>query len=245
MQVEIKSGHRRQLPTGRSIARILRGVFKRQLGEVQSLGYLSSWTQPMVEMLLEPVRRYYLSGARDAAKRLRRKKSALYLTKASLVERIVPSFDVWNVKVEEAVRRATFAFCQSTNDTSVMLLSKALVKLREELIAGLKEGEATKKLTRRVNAIFADPERARVIAHSEASRATHHGQLMLAEESGIVRGKRWLASADACDICLPLAARGEIPLDEPFAVIGRGPYSHVMFPPAHPNCMCAMEDVIK
>lgn len=136
----------------------------------------------------------------------------------------------------EAVDRLTFDFCDATNQTSKERLDAALAKLHEELAQGLEEGEVYARLTRRVAGIFADPTRASAIAMTESSRALHAGQFLMAQESGIVKGKEWLASADACDLCSPLSGK-QVGLHEDFAVDGGGTYARIPYPPRHPHCM--------
>jgi len=102
-------------------------------------------------------------------------------------------------------------------------------------------------LTKRVNAVFnnASSYRAERIARTEASRALHLGQRMEAQDSGVVKGYRWLLSADVCPICVDIAANmPEIPLDGKFGTVGTGVYSDVWAPPAHPNCMCTITEIL-
>jgi hypothetical protein len=147
-----------------------------------------------------------------------------------------PDFDVFNPRVLEAIRQAVFQFADSTNRTSTVALAKIGSALREALATGLEQGESLAFITARVQEIFDDPNRALMIAATESSRAVHAGQLIAARESGVVAGKRWLASADACDLCLPLDGK-EVPLDEDFAVDARGgPYARIPHPPRHPHC---------
>lgn len=153
------------------------------------------------------------------------------------------SFDVFNPRVLEAVDRLTFDFCAETNRTSVERIDLALRALRRELAGGLEEGEAYLRLTRRVLNIFASPARAAAIGMTEPSRAMHAGQLLMAKDSGVVKGKRWLASSDACPLCLSLNGI-VVGLDEDFAVVGKGPYSRVPHAPAHPHCMCTWTEVL-
>lgn len=149
-------------------------------------------------------------------------------------------FDVFNLRVLDFVRWWTYVFCDATNRTSQESVAVATGKLRLELGEGLEQGEAMINLTRRVQSIFVDPARAHMIAMSEASRAMHGGQLLAARDTGVVAGFQWLASSDACDLCLELDGK-EVALDTPFAVdVGRGPYSIVLHPPRHPHCMCTV-----
>ncbi len=153
-------------------------------------------------------------------------------------------FAVFNSRVVEFIRTWTFAFCDSTNETSQHSVNVAVHKLRQELAEGLSRGETAQNLTRRVAKIFQDPQRAHAIAATETARAQHGGQLLAAKESGVVRGLRWLASSDACSRCLALDGK-EVPLGEPFAVDpGGGPYAVVTHPPRHPLCQCSVVEVL-
>lgn len=76
------------------------------------------------------------------------------------------------------------------------------------------------------------------------SRAYHAGQELAAKQSGVVAGKRWLASSDACERCLALDGK-VVALGEPFIVLPEGgPYATVMYPPLHPKCQCSWTEVL-
>lgn len=152
-------------------------------------------------------------------------------------------FDLFNPRILTAVDAALFAFCDATNETSIVKLEDAISWLRHEIKEGLAHGEALKGLSARVYQIFDDPNRAGTIAQTEASRAVHGGQFIAAQEHGVKR-KRWVVSSDACDLCKECAARGDIPLDEPFHVDPKGgPYAMMNYPPAHPHCYCTWTPV--
>jgi hypothetical protein len=139
-----------------------------------------------------------------------------------------------------------FDFCQATLDTALTDARRAYQGLRAELIAGLEGGETNRELAARVRGVFLDPYRAARIATSEAQRAVHAGQIEYAKETGVVKAKKWLASSDACPLCLELGSMGPVDLDTPFYVhhTGSPAYRMVMHPPAHPFCMCSMTEVI-
>lgn len=84
--------------------------------------------------------------------------------------------------------------------------------------------------------------RAATIARTEASRAMHAGQYEYGKLMGAT-GVEWLASADACKLCLSLNGQKR-KYGEPFYVWPKAPpeYRNVYFPPAHPNCVCAASD---
>jgi hypothetical protein len=160
--------------------------------------------------------------------------------------------DEWSVvnpHIVHAIGRQAYDFCKSTNESTSLSLDKAINLLREELAEGIIEtGEALPEITKRVNSIFdkAEKRKAREIAQTETSRAVHTAQETAAIASGVVTGWRWVASADACDICLAIAARTPtVKLGQPFAVIGHNPtYSHIKGPPAHPHCNCTVVEIL-
>jgi hypothetical protein len=188
----------------------------------------------------DDMRRYVLPAGEVFGKAAR---AGHVVTKAADVR---VDFDLFNPRVLDAVDAAAFRFCRETMETATAELGTALTDLRHLLKRGLGRGEALRLLAKRVHEIFADPTRAYRIAVTESSRAQHAGQLMAAKDSGVVKKKAWLASSDACDLCLELEERGPIGLDEPFYVDMRGgPYATVLAPPAHPYCYCVLTDEIE
>ncbi len=147
-------------------------------------------------------------------------------------------FAVFDRNVPEAAQDLALKFCESTNETTSLELDDALSKVRDEVGRGAIEGDTRTELTNRINEIFdkAEGSRAETIARTEASRAAHMGELMSAKESGVVRMKKWLASSDACPLCDDVAAKGAIPIEEPFTTTD---YGDVNGPPLHPNCQCS------
>jgi hypothetical protein len=150
-------------------------------------------------------------------------------------------WEVVNPNTEQAIWDAALAFSESMNATTSDDLNNALERTRAALIEGVVEhGETIPQLTKRVNAIFdgAEKWRARRIAQTETSRAVHAAQEQSAIQSGVVTGWKWLASSDACPMCLAIAARAPVVhIGDAFAVIGTDPhYSNIKHPPAHPHC---------
>jgi hypothetical protein len=92
-------------------------------------------------------------------------------------------------------------------------------------------------MTERVEKVFdeADESRAETIAKTETSRARHAAEIETAKESGVVKGKKWLKSADCCPACDAMTEK-TIPLDQPYTTTDYGP---VGGPPLHPNCACS------
>lgn len=152
-------------------------------------------------------------------------------------------FSVMPAKIKEATRKLTLQFAQSTLDTTDMRVNAALKAVRQSIADGLTEGEAVTTIADRINEVFTDlnEDHANLIAQTETQRAVHLGQKIAAQESGIVKGWKWLASSDACPICLDLDGK-EIAIDDDTffdATYGDGDQ-----PPAHPNCECTMLEII-
>jgi ElaB/YqjD/DUF883 family membrane-anchored ribosome-binding protein len=94
--------------------------------------------------------------------------------------------------------------------------------------------------------------RAEMIARTESAYAYSEGRLEAMKESGVVIGKRWLLSPDACEFCEAAGrtfGQKTIPVDTPFYTVGttlkgtRGgtmqlTYRDVQGAPLHPNCRC-------
>lgn len=252
-------GHGRRIPQGNAMERELKEIFREQkkqsLREFKgAIVYLAkaaafllpgdsraffdprTWTEKMVPRMAPLWGAVMNEGINDVAERLTARVGT------------VPIIDPLSIKISEAVNGATLIFCETTNAATSLQLDLALGKVREELAAGLLTPDNTlPALTKRVNAVFnqASSYRAERIARTEASRAVHLGQRMEAAESGVVRGYRWLLSADACPICQAIKqSMPEIALDGKFAQIGTGDYSDIWAPPAHPNCMCTITEIL-
>lgn len=217
---------------------------------------LAHWRGPMAEALLPALLPFFERGGRQTMNRLalaaadrtggkayaHRSGKAWAVTKA-LAAGLSLGWDVFNPRVYDALRELVLDLCAATLETSALEANRAVEETRRNLTEGLGAGETSKDLAERLGDIFA-PERAQTIAATEASRALHGGQVLAAKESGIVKGKVWLASADACKKCLALNGK-EVGLDEAFAVErGGGPYSVILHPPYHPRCFCGMTESI-
>jgi len=110
--------------------------------------------------------------------------------------------------------------------------------IRDELATGLQHGEPVAAIAERIRLTGFSPKRATTIAQTESSRAMHAGQAIAARELGVTKWT-WLASSDACDICLSLDGK-TVQIGEPFYVwpTGNPAYRVVYHAPAHPHCYC-------
>lgn len=109
-----------------------------------------------------------------------------------------PFFEGVRPHVLDTIRTQVYEFVQATMETSALGVADAIEEFRRTLAEGTERGEGVKLINRRVQEIFQDPYRAARIGQTEASRASHSGQLWAAKESGVVSTKYWVASSDAC-----------------------------------------------
>lgn len=253
-EADSKGGHRRRLPHGRNLKVMLVNFFRQQEREV--LGELRKgiedyilkakrdpldddrWTDVSKDDAKlagkgEPrLRVWYEESAKDSKQRLKLD---------SKFDRKISD------RIKESVKQASFKFSRETNKTTTLSLKLAREKLRRELQQGLISGDSIAELTKRVKKVFKDAEkwRAERIARTESARAVHAAQLIAAQESGVVAGFKWLASSDACPICLDIAASNPkgVALGANFAE-GDGPYGDIPHPPAHPNCTCTVVEIL-
>lgn len=165
---------------------------------------------------------------------------------------VVPGPDTWTAddpELKPVVEKIARDMAESVNETSANMVRRVAAKVAKEVADGtISPGEAESRLAAEVKAAFDESEawRARRIAITEASRIAHEAQYRAGEESGMVTGWRWLASADACSVCLTIARRCPVvKAGQPFAVIGdHADYSTILHPPAHPHCRCSMTEVL-
>jgi hypothetical protein len=233
-------------PTGQRLQHGLVTIFRQQLAEARAalqrdqVADLRHYTPRMVEQLQPLVQDLLQQSSQDLVRRLQPALARRHKRLTNLGRRLLALIQP---RLQEAAQRLTLQFCTETNRTSTYELFEAREQLRRELAEGLTAGESARKLAARVRAIFATP-RALTIARTEASRATHQGLLLAAEESGVVTGLQWLTPSDSCALCQPL--NGQIvALGEPFVVLaGRGPYSRVTAPPYHPHCRCSVKEIL-
>ena len=79
--------------------------------------------------------------------------------------------------------------------------------IRREVAEFTRNKESITDLARRLEKVPAfSPERARLIAVTEVTRAYSEGNQKAREASGVVEGKEWLTSVDemVCEICGPM-----------------------------------------
>lgn len=259
-------GHNRKLPTGKPIQQALTAFFKMQRRKILEVVKHHSQLLPM--KALDPVETFAITFGlenlpslfvpaevwgkwRDMLAHACKPLVEIYFEEAArkFMARTGASPDVFSVVrpyLGAAAEKLTLDFCDATNRTTRLELSDALAQTREAVYQHQVVGDPMPVLTARVNEIFEDAEtwRAKRIAVTESSRAIHQADLMGAVASGNVARIYWLASADACPICVAIVEanpNGVLP-GQPFAVgIGKNPnYSTILTAPSHVGCQCSV-----
>lgn len=246
-------GHRRAMPTGNKLEKLLRNYFRQQREYVVSVirsailrspDYklkvfgsdqlnFGTWTATLRDSVIALLTIEFQRGANDAAKRLG-----------------IDALRVQDPHIKEAIEKLAMEFALSTNMTTTKDISVAMQQLKTRLGDVMTGDENTiAELTKAVQGVFdlAEEVRAKRIAITESSRAVHVAQRMTGEKSGIVKGYKWLASSDACPICITIrdSYPDGIPIGGTFAITSDNPiYGEIKEPPAHPNCQCTMVENI-
>jgi hypothetical protein len=148
-----------------------------------------------------------------------------------------------------AVRAAQNSATRLATSVSEDVASRISAIVADGVDAGLTTDEIAEQIAA---AGGMSPERAQMIARTESAYAYTEGRIEAWKDTGVVQGKRWLLSPDACEFCEAAAreyGQKTIPLDQPFYVIPhtlagtrggtmRLTYRNVDGPPLHPNCRC-------
>ena len=256
----VDPSHRKPIPTGhffrRGLHPLLIEAMRLAARQATTTGTvnLSALLPAFQQLAIDNLWHYTRDGMRQAARELllqtgnvRRKSLSGMVLKniPSSVQGIDFSFDLLRPEVVESIRRAAFDLAQSTLETAATEANRAIQAARATLEAGVKEGASTRDLNRAFFKIFADPYKAARVAQSEASRAFHSGALEAAKASEVVTGMRWLASSDACPLCLELNGK-TVKLGEAFVIDRKAKpaYQRIEHPPRHPHCFCTTTSVL-
>lgn len=256
--------HGRRIPTGRPLANLTSSVLHmaaadaiRQL-RTRGRVNLQQWLPSFVQAATPIVSVFVREGQRQRAKELlaaienRRRKSLSAVRKAfepfvrrtAEFDNLTFGFDVFNPRVIEYIRTATYHFVESTLATAATDAEKAYAQVRQALGTALPGGEGTAEINRRLYRVFADPYKAARVGQTEASRAVNMGGYMAAIETNLVSKTRWKASSDACDRCLALNNQ-ERELGVPYYVNPKGGHFAItLCPPLHPHCFCVCLDIV-
>jgi hypothetical protein len=151
-----------------------------------------------------------------------------------------------NPAAVRAAERAADRMSMSVSDAAAQYIADTVAQ-------GIEDGDSIEDMADRIaEQRGISRERAEMIARTESAYAYTEGRLESMKESGVVTGKRWLLSPDACEFCEAAARQyGEktVPLDTPFYTVGttltgvaggrmKLTYRNVDGPPLHPNCRC-------
>lgn len=254
MPVDLRHG--RRIPSGRRFARALSSVFRQAWAELRPLieaGYAPTATdlRDVIYRLALPALAVelvagYVGTMRRAYAKTGIRRRGIDRIRAKAVGSPTPSrppmptgvsglsFD-WSlfrpevrVAAENLALRLAGEVAHATRDI-----------IRQQLAEGLQAGRPANEIADRIEEMGFGPRRAGTIAQTESSRAMHAGQGVAARELGVTDWT-WLASSDACDVCLSIDGK-TVKIGEPFYVwpTGNPAYRIVTHPPAHPRCCLA------
>lgn len=172
-------------------------------------------------------------------------------SRVGLAEIGVDPFDVFNPSVQRWV------------DTSATRLAEDVTlgtttRVADLLGRSLEQGRSIDDIAADLTASGYDEVRSERIARYESARAYSHGQIEGWDQSGVVAGKRWLLSPEACEFCVSVAAtfsERTVGLRDSFLPVGSTvvgaqggtmniDHETVYGPPLHPGCRCAMTAVL-
>jgi|SRR5208337_3702067 len=115
--------------------------------------------------------------------------------------------------------------------------TKALME--EKIMEALGSGCSTRQLSYLLDDISSlSHKEHETIACTELARSMVSNNFSAYRHSGLVVGKRWLASPDSCPACLQNVSFGPIGFDDLFP-------SGDPAPPAHPKCRCDLLPVLE
>jgi SPP1 gp7 family putative phage head morphogenesis protein len=110
-----------------------------------------------------------------------------------------------------------------------------LNQLGSTLARSLDAGHNAQQTAKAIRDDLANPSRALMIAVTETRRAVSASSMDQYKEAGVEQVE-WL-TADPCDVCSQNEAESPIDLGSTFS-------SDDQYPPAHPNCRCAIAPVV-
>lgn len=130
--------------------------------------------------------------------------------------------------------------------------------IRNGLEEGIKLGEGIDKMATRIQQVFVTAKKSRSvnIARTETIKASSAGTEEAYVQSDIVKGKRWLATANerTCPFCESMNGK-TMKLRENFFNKGDKytvgsetltfDYDSVQYPPLHPSCRCTLTPIVK
>jgi len=127
-------------------------------------------------------------------------------------------------------------------------------RIKDIIRIGIEDNLTGRDVSDLLEDIGLDPSRSETIARTESARAYSDGQISAWEDSGVVKGKKWLISPEACEFCVAAQAMygsTPVPLDSNFFENGAIltaksgstmtlDFDDITGPPLHPNCRCTI-----
>ena len=111
-----------------------------------------------------------------------------------------------------------------------------VIEIGNLLADGIAKGLASQTIAMQIAPLLdGDFKRALLIVRTERARAMSGAEYANAKAAGDY-DKEWMDDEIACPICKANAAQGAISMTQPFS-------SGDLYPPAHPNCRCALQTV--
>ena len=246
-RLEGKDGAIGSYPGSGKLEDALQGYFREQekaLKELVKTGDelidLSAWDAALVAAMAPEMRALWEQQTKSTLRKL--------YTRAGELPRLESSFELIRPEVTQQLEKNLLKLARSVNKTTQTALENQIVGV----IDAARATNTVPDLTGAVRDVFKgiSEKRARVIAITESSRASHDGQTLAAAKSGMVRGLKTIVSPDACDLCQYYNANGDptgVPVhqyqDIGSAVAGVGNYASEA-PPFHPNCKCTQVEVL-
>lgn len=236
----LRQWYNRISPYETAIARVVVGLFKRLEESILSrLGHTPP--EQVQERPFDRPRweRAYADGIEGALRDIVAQEGAHALRELGLMI----DFDSNDPRVSQFIRESAQRFAVEVLDTMWRML-------RESLGEGLDKGESIEELAERVKSVMGDRIRStpETIARTESGRAANAGLLEGWRQSGIVKGKQWLAALDDRTRDTHIEAHGQKrALDEDFEVgDAKGPAPGQMGVPEEDiNCRCTMLSLLE
>lgn len=225
----------------RPLAEALRRVFAAQEAEVSAAvlqGKLSGfnlhdWDKRVMDACRAPLRQLWEAEVRGKLYKVNARWLATPQGKSirGKAVNVLGAFDIVRREALELLEKQLRDLAESVNGTTGERLDKAI----SEVVKAAEQENTVPALKKAVSGVFesATDSRARMIAVTESSRATHDGATLAAVKSGVVKSFQFLASGDACPDCLALDG-SKVSLADAEAEIGS--YERKL-PPLHPNCL--------
>ncbi len=226
---------------------------KATLARVQALLSKTNWSPQLAEAMRPYITDALLAGVDAGSKKI----------EAQIRAKMPVGIGLSGEKLDRYIDTASTRLVTHANEGIRQVFS---ADIRDLLSEGVDLGEDNQTLANRVQEwASGDPDderniqwRALRVARTEVMRAHESAQLDAWNETGLVEGKRWILSPDACEFCKAAAdafGDGSHPIDKPFFAKGESlegadggtislDYGDVDAPPLHPNCRCDMIPVM-